>query len=808
MASSSLSILVDEKRVNDLLKQKTGAKAFLRSACNLLAFVFFIMLFTIMALGEPLSVHRSFEAYLRHRFDKGAAVRLSEVDSIEDWYNYWNDTIIPGLYSNNTRQYTVPGAVPQDMLMLDGEKANNRLFGLARVRMQKVQSKSECGVQPTYSGLFPTCFGPYSPETEDPSEFGPVDLIGGAMFTYTAKKTEKPHQGWLSEYNDGGFVQTMDGNFTHALHIVELCKDNNWISLASRALWFEFTIYNLNIGLYAVCRITFEISPVGGWLKRFDIDILDQRHLKPLGDKGIMAWILLIMEAVLVIFVVRYLCEEASEFIGCDNGRSRNPLRRMRIKFDYFADGWNLIDWSNLVLMVVVMAFRFANWGISQDKVVVLGYDLDPTAYTDLHDVVENVRLIRQLTAFNAVLTWFKAVKYINILPYIGTFMETMALSWQYLIGFGAIFVTSFMGFCLSYSTAFGESISDFRTIPRAFVFLMRAFVGNADMRLVYDANPVIGSMLTLFFVISMVFININLFYAILISFMSDARQSQEMEQAKKLSKFMDKINGFSETVARVMQLEDRFRGCFPGLWSRMKTWEKNRLTLERKRDDRLAERERLMKPNEDIEAELGSASANCGRRPMRKYKQEVDWDDDDEKQSEEESEPDLGPLRFKEQLEPHDDINWDEHHEMMHGHHGHGHHNMIEDEHGHHNNHGNGHDGHHNGMPHAMPMPGMMPGFPGAAEEEQVDRDEEAKELVLEATEHVVQTIKDRCKGARNLVQGEMGEARQVLQGIGNVLEVLGRRARSLEAQQEQILPPEVIARVKAQAEEEDADW
>merc|ERR1719335_2060763 len=101
-----------------------------------------------------------------------------------------------------------------------------------------------------------------------------------------------------------------------------------------------------------------------------------------------------------------------------------------------------------------------------------------------------------------------------------------MALSWKHLFGWTAIFLTSFMGFCLSYCTAFGESISDFRTVPRAFVFLMRAFIGNADMRLVYDANPVIGSMLILMFVVSMIFINMNLFCAILISYMSDARMS------------------------------------------------------------------------------------------------------------------------------------------------------------------------------------------------------------------------------------------------------------------------------------------
>merc|ERR1719359_1995965 len=89
-------------------------------------------------MGEPLSVHRSFEAYIRHRFDTGAAMRLHEVNSVEDFYRYWNHSMIPGLYTNSTRQYTFPGAQLQSMLRIDGEKANNRLFGLARIRMQKV----------------------------------------------------------------------------------------------------------------------------------------------------------------------------------------------------------------------------------------------------------------------------------------------------------------------------------------------------------------------------------------------------------------------------------------------------------------------------------------------------------------------------------------------------------------------------------------------------------------------------------------------------------------------------------------------
>merc|ERR1719454_921524 len=503
-----------------------------------------------------------------------------------------------------------------------------------------------------------------------------------------------------------------------------------------------------------------------------------------------MAWILLIMEAAIVVLVMRYLLEEASEFIGCVPGKRKMDCTRLRIKWGYFSDGWNMLDWANLILMVYVFILGAQVWGMGK-YVLTVGNPLTHNDYLSLYDAVAGVKNIRELTAFNAVLTWFKAVKYITILPYIGTFMETLSCSWKYLVGWTAIFITTFMGFCLSYCTAFGTSISDFRTVPRSFVFLMRSFVGNADMRLVYDANPVIGSMLILMFVVSMVFINMNLLYAIIISYMSDARAVQEVAEAKEWSKFMDKVFGFGNTVARALQLQARFRSCFPGLWSRMKTWEKNRMELEKKRDQRVAMRKKMEKGHDDIEGLLGSASPNFGRRKKRMYKQEVDLDaiDIESNKSDTESEPDLGPLRFTEQLESKHNM-WDpEHHDDHDEHHLH---NSIEDMHHDKENHHHHGDHHHHHGEHGHDA------FGGAHQPQEVDRDEEAKELVLKATEHVVFTITERCRGARALVVGEMGEARQVLQGIGNVLEVLGRRARSLEAQQEQDLPPEVIARAR----------
>ncbi|CAL1165914.1 unnamed protein product [Cladocopium goreaui] len=90
-ATGGLAILVDEKRVNELLQQKSGIKALLRSAFNTILFVCFLLLFTSLALSEPRNKMRAFEGFLRKRFDEASPVRLEEVQSVDGFWRYFNE---------------------------------------------------------------------------------------------------------------------------------------------------------------------------------------------------------------------------------------------------------------------------------------------------------------------------------------------------------------------------------------------------------------------------------------------------------------------------------------------------------------------------------------------------------------------------------------------------------------------------------------------------------------------------------------------------------------------------------------------
>lgn len=765
---SALAILVDERKVNDLLKSKSGAIAFIKSLLNLVLFICFVILFSVLALqGEPRTRQRNLEAYIHRRFHTQAGMRLHDVHSIETFYEYIDRSIIPGIYGNNTAIYTFPGATVAKLLQIDGDtlsssanrSANNRLLGVMRMRMLKVMPNMDCSVNSQFEEHFQSCYGPFSEDAEDTDDFGPTADHGGKEFVYTAP-TDSYWDGHLASYPHGGFTIAFTSNYTKAMATLQLLKQANFIDRATRAVWFEFTFYNFNTALYAPTMIAFEVSPSGHWLYTLKVDVLDQRHLTPLGDGSSGPWALLIFDAILVCFVVRYLLEEAFEFLGCDTSHHEHPrnrfldcIMRLRIKKEYFTDGWNLIDWSNLILMIVVMAYRISSWGAGGDVQIFLGDPKEQSVltYTDLTPIVENVRKIRGLIAFNAVLTWFKAVKYINIIPYVTTFMAAVNISWRMLLAFTIIFITSFIGFCLAYSTAFGEQLSTFRTPFRAFVFLMRSFVGNAEMKIVYDAAPFLGSILILQFILGIVFVTMNLFNSIMIAALSEARQTQAVKQSKEWKKNVDKTVGFWNTVKRVLNLEARFRACMPGLYSRLLTRKKKREQLEQMRDERLQWKARSRAPQEDVHATLGAASPSHGRRKKRVFAAVTAGDDG----SDDGSEPDLGPLYTKEQLRR--TGGWDLDATGMTGM------PMLEDS-------------------RASPL-GTQASPLGE------ESDPEAVDLVLDAAGHIVHGLKERCRGARDLVLGEMKDTQEVLQGIGSVMEVLGRRARSLEAQQSTLL-------------------
>jgi len=758
MQGNALSILVDEQRVNDLLKQKTGAMAFFKSICATCCFIVFILLYTGLALAEQLKVHRTYEGYIRRRFDEYAPMPLREVNSIDQFWNYTERTMFPAIYGNDTGHYYFPGRTNPVFHPIDEQ---NRILGSgARLKMVRIMPNEDCEIRPSYMSAFSTCYGPYKPEVVVTKTFGPVDNTGQPVFQYTpAQAGEHPFVGSVSTYEPGGYAQLMsaDKNFTD--HQFRIMIDNRWIDEGARALFYEFTLYNFNLALYAVCSICFEVSPSGSWVKSFKVDILTQRYLNPLGNGTDADFALLGLDLILVIFVMWYLFEEMSEFLGYEKDADAFILFRykIKVKWEYFMDSWNILDWMNLTFIIVVMGYKINTWGLAGSMMVSMDdQTLKASTFTDLTSVATNARMIRSLTAFNSVLIWFKAVKYITIIPYITLFMQTVTVAEKFLVSFIVMFCTSMIGFSLAFNSAFGERLFQFRDPIKAYFYLLRCFFGDSRVAVVYDAAPFLGSLLIILFVLNLYFVTQQLFQAIMISSLSDAKAAQGLKGNKEFAKTMEKATEAWSTFSEWLHLDERYRSCVPGLYSRLKKRKHEHEKKEKLRDEwqqekNAAERSMELQP---VEGEGGAR----GRRQKRKKES---LQEDDEISSGEDSEADLGRLRNQEQL-----TGGDEEEQAA---------RKAESERGG----ANGHKG----------RSGGGTGFSFQSQDSQPEFAPEAQHLLFEATRHVVAGIVDHTRGARKILFSDMDESREVLVGIGNVLDVLGRRSKSLEAQQIELL-------------------
>lgn len=742
---SGLGILVDEKRVNELITQRTGAKAMIKAGITLLLFITFLSLFTFLALCEPRSDFYAFEGFVRRRFDTQAAMPLREVESAQKFWEYLRRSFIPGLYGNDTDHYFYPNFVPDRFLPIEDA---NRLLGVARLRMLKVRRNENCKVASKLQELFPSCYGPFSPGLLDDTNFGPPNMLtGDSVFPFYGLNGPNT-AGKIASYPASGFMTAFTAHYNDTLNSVSLMYDNNFVGPATRVVFLDWTIYNFNTGYYAVCRILFEVAPSGKWATTFDVDILMTRHLDAIAAIFLDGDFLpLVGQIMLMLFVLGYSLEEMSEFVGFRSGR---PY----IKWEYFGDPWNLLDWLNLILIVLTFTQMVNTWSAASG---VKFYTGDPTqagllTFTDLSTTAAGVRATTRIMAFNTVLVWVKAVKYISILPYITTFMETVTMTQRAIGSFTAIFCTALFGFVLAFSVAFGEQISTLRTPWNSFVFLMRSFLGNADMTVVLEASPFLASVLIFMFVLSMVFVILNVFFSIMICALADAKAAEEKSGTGWVA-MVERVTDLWNSMNNELRLEYRFRTGLPGLYSRINNYKKAVAEKEQERDDEVLRKKRLIKP--DVTLALGPGDPSCGRRAQRNANtvNVEDFSDSDQW-----SEPDLGPLYKREQLTGKmysDPVLGGEPERAA-------------------------------ALMNSSESSGVFLPQDGAGEE---DLTEDGIKLVIKATRHIVDGIVDRTHGARGVLFGEMLESKDVLLKVSSVLEVLARRSRDLEAQQENLL-------------------
>jgi len=486
-------LLADIVTPHDVDTMKRRAKEARNECCNMCCFCNFLVIFTITMFLEQYAPSARLADHLRAKL-AGGSVPISTVSSVSTLYHYLEHGLIPVVYADDMDTRLASG--PKNTLLpLD---MSNRILGTMRLRQLRVSQADACQVSPMFQTYTIRCYPSWDGGSNSKESFGL-----GSKFSYSEDSNGAHHTGAFAQYPPDGFMQLLPTNGSRAAQAVRTLQQDGFMDSATRVIFAEFNIWSSNVGSYALVTIIVEFGATSLVKQSIDVLTLSERSFVP-GGLGFPADICgFIFGIILMLYVWWFAIEELQEIW----------LKRL----GYFLDIWNLMDWFNMVLLLVAFVVRV--WNYSSAGNANLGQEalVDQSSFSSLRLLAERAELVLLLNAVNAVMLWTKATKYLRHLPIVKGLVRDFWGAIDMFVPFLLIIGVIFVGFMLAFNVGFGDKIWQMASPYRTGVYLCRTFVNDATLKSVYDLQPLFGALMILLFYVILLLVATSFLFAIIV---------------------------------------------------------------------------------------------------------------------------------------------------------------------------------------------------------------------------------------------------------------------------------------------------
>jgi hypothetical protein len=247
------------------------------------------------------------------------------------------------------------------------------------------------------------------------------------------------------------------------------------------------------------------------------------------------------------------------------------------------------MDWANLGLLVGYITIRILVWLEAMGTNLGGNELMEPDYYTPMQGIGERLMMALTINSFNAVFMWTKVLKYVGFMPYIKTLLVTLESCWKQFFSFLAMYAIIFISFVIAYMIGFAEKIRDLATLASTSLFLARSFLGDIELNIIYEEEPLFGAILVLCFMLVVYFLMMNVFFAILLTALDDS-QGKEVKDFRQ-EMLLQSVQQLKAWVRGVFSLENKIRAIAPGLWATM--YKKERLKRKQEEKQQLQREQR-----------------------------------------------------------------------------------------------------------------------------------------------------------------------------------------------------------------------
>lgn len=392
----------------------------------------------------------------------------------------------------------------------------NLIIGGVRARQKRATWSPSCEdkVSPALGQVYRTdCRSAEDDSSTRPS--GGSNATGSAAFSPST-----------APFADGYYDSLFDIELPikDALATATLCRDHHWVDGATRELTLQTVTLNAEIGMFALVDVMFKFPAGGGVEKEVKVHTIHATGSK-------ITFTDIIPELMWAFMIVVLLRQEITQM--CFAGWRRECL-------DYWLDMWCIVDWISIICAILISIFWL--WQVGSIGTISTNVAALPrapfaagNATSTLSQQPTDISAYR--TQWQVVLDDTKSVYERKQYYQLCMFWYNMILTCRFLKGFLAqaklamlqmtvgttfwdlchlliFFTMLFLNFQLGGYILFGCELEEWSTMTQAGATSVKMMLGNYQFQPMFDIAPVSATCWFWGFLLTMVFILMNLIFA------------------------------------------------------------------------------------------------------------------------------------------------------------------------------------------------------------------------------------------------------------------------------------------------------
>lgn len=363
-----------------------------------------------------------------------------------------------------------------------------------------------------------------------------------SSFKYTQARTidSFPYAGAYNNYLGGGYVYQLDlsKDTTELTDDLVFLQENDWTDQRTRALFIEFTVYNVNLDLFAYCTILFEYLPTG--------NVIIYHEFAPISLYASESGFAIAFDIIYLFLTIFMVLNEIKLIVKLKHKYTRRYISYLN---------WILIVFS-WVSFTMFMYRLYEKWTLTSK---ISSNNNQVINFQSINYWNNMLLIFLGICCFMASL---KLIYYLSISRTIRMLIKVFRLCLKEMLSFILIFIVIILAFINLMYFMVCDKNEQFNSFPRALVRGFLMINGNFDLQKFLDNSGFLGHIIYSVFVVVVILSLLNMFITLLVSCFSEIRAEYKEQTgqedpvafmmykkkiAPKVSQIMESV-GFKKT--------------------------------------------------------------------------------------------------------------------------------------------------------------------------------------------------------------------------------------------------------------------